>query len=92
MTRSVLLLLAAGLSVAAWPASALDFETCVPRPGEAPAFTVEHAGKTYGLRSEECRDEFLSDPERYAQLYEALLELREQAGTSDAGDVSLVPS
>ena len=75
-------------------ASAIEFETCIPAPGGTPAFTVEHAGKTYGLRTEECRDEFLTDPERYAQLYEALHELARTTGreTAGAGGVSLVPS
>ena len=76
-------------------ASALEFETCIPAPGETPAFTVDHAGKTYGLRTEECRDEFLTDPERYAQLYEALQELARTSGretAAGAGGVSLVPS
>ncbi len=74
--------------------AAVEFETCIPGPGETPAFTVEHAGKTYGLRTEECRDEFLSDPERYAQLYEALQELARAEGRppETAGSVSLVPS
>ena len=82
-------ILAALGAAAAAHAAALDFESCIPKSGETPAVSVEHAGKTYGLRSEECRREFLSDPERYAQLYEALLELRKQTG---AEEVSLVPS
>jgi YHS domain-containing protein len=75
-------------------AAAVEFETCIPAAGETPAFTVEHAGKTYGLRTEECRVEFLSDPERYAQLYEALQELARTEGRppETAGSVSLVPS
>ncbi len=72
----------------------LEFETCIPGPEEKPAFVVEHAGKTYGLRTEECRVEFLTDPERYAQLYEALQELARTQGRppDTAGSVSLVPS
>jgi YHS domain-containing protein len=46
---------------------------------------VEHGGKTYRLATEECREQFLSDPERYAQLYDALAEL-------EAQPASLVPS
>ncbi len=72
--------------------AAVEFEACIPGPGEAPAFEVEHAGKSYDLRTEECRDEFLSDPERYAQLYEALQQLAREAGAADPGAVSLVPS
>jgi YHS domain-containing protein len=90
--QTVLRVLAALASTAATPAAALDFETCIPRPGETPAFSVEHGGKTYALRTEECREEFLSDPERYAQLYEALQELAREAGAADPGSVALVPS
>jgi YHS domain-containing protein len=71
----------------------LRFEDCIPAAGETPAVTVEYAGKTYGLRSEPCRVEFQSDPERYSQLYEALTELARTGTTApDPGSVSLVPS
>ena len=64
------------------------------RAGGESSVAVEHAGKTYRLASEACREEFLSDPERYAQLYDALAEL-EAGGKRVAArprDASLVPS
>jgi YHS domain-containing protein len=70
-----------------------SFDDCIPKPGSTPQVTVEHEGKTYGLRSEPCRVEFLSDPERYAQLYDALLELQRSGQKApEKGPVSLVPS
>ena len=50
-------------------------EECLVAKGK-PVATAEHGGKTYEFRFADCRDEFLTDPERYAQLYDALLELR----------------
>lgn len=64
-------------------------EECIVTDGK-PAATIEHEGKTYAFRFADCRDEFLTDPERYAQLYDALLELR-GAGSQPAAP-SLVPS
>lgn len=68
-------------------------EECLARAGDAKALTVTHGGKTYRMASEACRAQFVADPERYAQLYDALLEL-EAEGTprrAPAGP-SLVPS
>lgn len=56
------------------------------------AITAEYAGKTYSLASEECRQQFLGDPERYAQLYDALLELQAQGRKARPATPSLVPS
>lgn len=66
-------------------------EECIVTKGEA-AVTVEHAGKTYKLRYEDCRTEFLSDPERFAQLYDALLELAAEGAVIEKSQPSLVPS
>ena len=56
------------------------------------AITLVYAGKTYRLASETCRQQFLSDPERFSQLYDALAEL-EAAGKNVApAPASLVPS
>ena len=70
----------------------------VPAPEECraatagAAVTVTYGGKTYRLTSEACRAQFLSDPERYSQLYDALAEL-EAAGTPvRPSTTSLVPS
>jgi YHS domain-containing protein len=62
---------------AAPPASvAPSPEECVLTGPEGAAASVEHGGKTYHFKSAACKDEFLTDPERYAQLYDALLELK----------------
>jgi YHS domain-containing protein len=90
---AALVLLAASLPAAAAAAAELRLEDCIPEAGERPAVEVEYAGKTYGLRSEDCRALFESDPERYSQLYEALLELAKLGQEPPKKDaVSLVPS
>ena len=66
-------------------------EECVVTSGR-PAVTVEHGGKTYGFRFADCREEFLSDPERYAQLYDALLEMHAAGMEVAKPQESLVPS
>ena len=67
-------------------------EECFVAKGK-PAFTAEHAGKTYGFRHDDCRDTFLSDPERFAQLYDALAELAaEGVVIAKPRAASLVPS
>ncbi len=55
-------------------------------------FTAEHEGKTYSFRYEDCRTEFLADPERYSQLYDALLEMSAAGQKVEAPRASLVPS
>lgn len=66
-------------------------EECLAGPGKG-AVTVEHGGKTYAFRHADCREEFLKDPERYAQLYDALLELQAQGRKIETAPPSLVPS
>ena len=87
MTRS---LLAALLLLAAFPASAstdTTSESCLTDGrGE-----VEFRGRRYALRDETCRDLFLTDPERYSQLFDALIELAD-AGRPAPRSASLVPS
>jgi YHS domain-containing protein len=83
------------LLVAPLPAAGADLrlEDCIPKAGEKPPVEVEYGGQTYALRSEECRALFESDPERYSQLYEALLELAKLGQKPPAKDsASLVPS
>ena len=76
----------------ALPLAAQTPEECRVVKDRAAAVSVEHGGKTYRLANEACRAQFLSDPERYAQLYDALAEL-EAAGTpAVARPASLVPS
>lgn len=68
-------------------------EECLAKANDASAVVVAHAGKSYRMASEECREQFLSDPERYAQLYDALLELeREGTPLRAPAAPSLVPS
>ena len=49
---------------------------CILAGPEGAAASVEYGGKTYHLRDAACKEEFFTDPERYSQLYDALLELK----------------
>ena len=82
---------AAAASIAA--AQGPEPETCLAKPGDTSALTVTHSGQTYRMASEACRAQFMSDPERFSQLYDALLEL-EAEGTPlrTPTPPSLVPS
>ena len=61
--------------------------------GGTPAVhSVEHNGKTYNFRFADCREEFLTDPERYSQLYDALAELHAEGVKIESAPPSLVPS
>lgn len=84
---AILLIAASGGSVAAQPAA--DPDRCLATRG----VSVVHDGKQYTLRDEACRQLFLTDPERYAQLFDALGELA-AAGKAPvaAPRPSLVPS
>ncbi|HEX7708683.1 MAG TPA: hypothetical protein VF701_19635 [Thermoanaerobaculia bacterium] len=68
-------------------------EECLAKRDDASAVQVTHGSKSYRLASEACRAQFLSDPERYSQLYDALIEL-EAEGTPlrRPSTASLVPS
>lgn len=80
--------------VASFPSAAQDppapEECIVTRRGSA--VVVNHEGRAYRLASEACKTEFLSDPERYAQLYDALLELEAAGRALAPRSASLVPS
>jgi YHS domain-containing protein len=67
-------------------------EECLVTRGGKAAVTVEHNGKRYAFRHADCRDEFLTDPERYSQLYDTLLELHAQGAKIESAPPSLVPS
>lgn len=69
--------------------SAIEPETCIAPGGTV---KVEHAGKRYALASAECRDLFLSDPERFSQLFDALTELAAAGKRVAPPQPSLVPS
>lgn len=74
-------------------ASAVEPEACVVPDGSTPAASVVHAGRVYELTSAECRDLFLTDPERYAQLFDALAELAARPSRPRIQEpVSLVPN
>lgn len=66
-------------------------EECFVARGK-PAVTVEYNGTTYRFRFEDCREEFLTDPERYSQLYDALRELAASGAKVESTPPSLVPS
>jgi YHS domain-containing protein len=84
-------LIAAAATVAGQDAPAP--EQCLAKEGDASALTVTHGGKTYRMASDACRAQFLSDPERFAQLYDALLELEADGTPLRAPSApSLVPS
>lgn len=75
------------------PIAAVEPEECLVRPGSAAAASVEYGGTVYELGSIECRELFLSDPERYAQLFDALAELGVSPSDPAASEtVSLVPN
>ena len=86
MMRRLLVLLLIAAPLLAQPAP----EDCL----KSSRVTVTHAGKTYRLATEACRTQFLSDPERYSQLYDALLELEAAGKTIEVppDEASLVPS
>ncbi|HYC60106.1 MAG TPA: hypothetical protein VEK79_11135 [Thermoanaerobaculia bacterium] len=67
-------------------------EQCRIVTDAASAVTVMHAGKPYRLANEPCRAQFLSDPERYSQLYDALAELEAAGRPAATARASLVPS
>ena len=64
-------------------------EECIAKSGDV---LVSYAGKSYRLANEACRAQFLTDPERYAQLYDALLELEREGAPLKPQAASLVPS
>ena len=83
------------LAIAAASAHAIEPEACLVEAGAGPAVTVEHEGRTYAFAAAECRELFLSDPERYAQLFDALAELRRSSPDTEPAPsepVSLVPN
>jgi YHS domain-containing protein len=67
-------------------------EDCLAKGSDPAAIGVTHGGKTYHLANDACRTEFLSDPERYSQLYDALLELEAEGTPLTPSPPSLVPS
>ncbi len=60
-------------------------------PDATSNFTAEYDSRVFVLTSEACRTEFLTDPERYSQLYDALRDLTSK-GKKTPPPRSLVPS
>ncbi|MCA1732879.1 MAG: hypothetical protein LC732_04680 [Acidobacteria bacterium] len=91
MTRLALMLTL--LVLLAAPASGVEPEECLVAAGSEPATTADYRGVNYELASAECRELFLSDPERYSQLFDALAELGAQPAEPAAhAPASLVPN
>ena len=67
-------------------------EECLAKLSDASAVVVTHGGKSYRMANDACRAQFLTDPERYSQLYDALLELEAEGTPVRAATPSLVPS
>ena len=65
-------LLAFLLAQSAIFAQETDIATCLSTAPDA--LRVEYGGKTYLLRDQACKTLFEADPERYSQLFDALLE------------------
>lgn len=73
--------------------AAIEPEECLVPPGSTAAASVEHDGSLYEFASVECRELFLSDPERYSQLFDALAELGVLPSDPRSSEtVSLVPN
>jgi YHS domain-containing protein len=92
MRSTIVALVIAAAGTAAVAQDAPAPEQCLAKVG-ASALTVTHGGKTYRMANEACRAQFAADPERYAQLYDALLELEAEGTPLRAPAApSLVPS
>lgn len=93
MTRNTIAaLLIAAAATAAVAQDAPAPEQCLAKAGDPSALDVTYAGKTYRMANEPCRAQFMADPERYAQLYDALRELEAEGTPLRAPAPSLVPS
>lgn len=95
MTRTHLF--AAGFALVSLTSMAqepVDPPSCRATAGDETAIAVSHEGTTYYVTNSVCREAFLAEPDRFAQLFDALAEL-EAAGKAPphAHDPeSLVPS
>lgn len=91
MTRIRALLVALALTA---PVAAQEVtpEECLVRNETSEVAAAEYEGKRYEFADVRCREQFLSDPERYSQLYDALLELERAGRDAVPRTPSLVPS
>ena len=92
--RSVVTFLTAfAVSMSLSAQTAPEPEACLARTSSSITASAEHNGVRYDFTSEVCKAQFLSDPDRYAQLYDALRELEAESGKPVAPpQPSLVPS
>jgi YHS domain-containing protein len=68
---------------------------CLTTDPKTAVASTEYGGKVYYFTGPACKDEFLADPERYSQLYDALIELQAEGKMPNAkprDEASLVPS
>jgi hypothetical protein len=67
-------------------------EECLAGRGDAVVEVATHGGREYRFKLAGCRSEFESDPERFSQLYDALLEMQAAGYELKPTTPSLVPS
>ena len=67
-------------------------EECLAHRGDPVIETASFSGREYRFRLAGCRAQFESDPERFAQLYDALLEMKASGQELPSASPSLVPS
>lgn len=93
MIRAVVVTLFFVMAASAAPAQTEpEPEECLAKEGEAYAVVVSYGDTSYRMANEACRAQFLTDPERYSQLYDALLELEREGTPLRPAAPSLVPS
>jgi YHS domain-containing protein len=67
-------------------------EECFATKKDRVVESAEHDGRVYRFKAAGCRALFESEPERYAQLFDALAEMDAQGAVVAAPEASLVPS
>ena len=92
MRASVITLFLATAASTAIAQSAPAPEECLAKADDQSAIVVSYGDKSYLMANEACRAQFLTDPERYSQLYDALRELEREGTPLAPSAPSLVPS
>lgn len=76
-------------------AKTTSLEECIAE-AQGAAASAQYGGKTYHFKTQACKEEFLADPERFSQLYDALQELKAQGKPlvkpKPLDNASMVPS
>jgi hypothetical protein len=67
-------------------------EQCLAYRGDPVVEIATFSGREYRFRLSGCRAQFETDPERFAQLYDALLEMKASGQELPSASPSLVPS